>query len=839
MAPAFVQDLGYHQLTSTNTVTLTTPSVTAGDTLVITARWNSAGQFVTSITDGHNTYTPVPNTLQQNASLADNSLQIWTATAVTGGVLSIVLTVTSSVSALSLKGAEFSGVTNVYGVTSNFFAIDQFNSQQSTTSATVTTPTITTTQANEALYASFSVNSVTISTPTNWNALTNNQATFYYDFWRIVSSTGSFACTTTASTIYDAAIVSLVGSPATIEAFGNAGASGVTITWTGPTSGSTTSASDGSFVLTGLSAGTYTITPTLTGATFNPSSATQVIGSVSVTGVNFQPNFNWWTNEGTVIASVSSSIPEQPNVIFEGNAQILSGNVFKIWYTTGAPATPTGINYAESTDGKSWTQYSSNPVIASRWGTRVFKNGSTYWLSCETDFPATAIQVYTSSDGIHWTQQNATAITTGSGGAWDNSAVGQMSVVAIVSGTWYAYYWGTNSSTTTTFNIGLATSSDGINWTKGGSNPLSAFTSGTLVNGQNWNGAAAPGFITSGSTYYAYGQVVPASFPGAVADIPNELMMWSATNPAGPWTAISTFPLYRTISSEGVGVTGSNGGQIADPSILYVPSLNNIYLWYTANSGGGNNYNINLAIAQNTTLSALLASNQGIVNVPLDGEPSVNLNTVHNGSTDFSGSNNPLGGQWLQRFNGASYCNIKTVSGVVEAVTAADNSDAYWNGTAWHPNHWSQITIGACSSSSFIGVFLRGSLNSATNSAYRLYWTGSTGSAGTIKLDLVNNNTTTNLYSQGSLTMNIGDTILGLVIGSKIGIYWNGLLLDIVSDSTLATGVPGLWVAPEGGGTATATISAWSGGNFVPSSPTAPPSTTVFPNSLMMVGLGV
>src|SRR5271168_4394954 len=113
--------------------------------------------------------------------------------------------------------------------------------------------------------------------------------------------------------------------------------------------------------------------------------------------------FNVWANQGTVIPAVGGDAPEQPNVIFEGNAKILSGNVFKMWFTTGPAGSPIGINYAESSDGVTWTRYSSNPVLPSRWGGRVFKNGSTYYLYTSTGIQGTAIEAYTSPDGITWT----------------------------------------------------------------------------------------------------------------------------------------------------------------------------------------------------------------------------------------------------------------------------------------------------------------------------------------------------------------------------------------------------------------------------------------------------
>lgn len=69
---------------------------------------------------------------------------------------------------------------------------------------------------------------------------------------------------------------------------GNAGAPGVTVSWTGTASGSTIADDTGDWS-TILGAGTYTFTPTLTGYTFSPVNIVKVISGASliVGGVNF------------------------------------------------------------------------------------------------------------------------------------------------------------------------------------------------------------------------------------------------------------------------------------------------------------------------------------------------------------------------------------------------------------------------------------------------------------------------------------------------------------------------------------------------------------------------
>ncbi|MGA9753140.1 MAG: PKD domain-containing protein, partial [Acidobacteriota bacterium] len=66
--------------------------------------------------------------------------------------------------------------------------------------------------------------------------------------------------------------------------YNGAGLSGVTVT---AGSASTTTNSSGAYTLSGLSTGTYTVAPSLSGYAFSPSSASETINNANITGVNF------------------------------------------------------------------------------------------------------------------------------------------------------------------------------------------------------------------------------------------------------------------------------------------------------------------------------------------------------------------------------------------------------------------------------------------------------------------------------------------------------------------------------------------------------------------------
>src|SRR6185437_6686549 len=223
-------------------------------------------------------------------------------------------------------------------------------------------------------------------------------------------------------------------------------------------------------------------------------------------------SFNVWQPQGAVISHSSTTIyPANPNVLYEGTSQLgLSGTVFKMWYCN--IQTPFGIYYAESSDGVSWTQDSGNPIISSGYYPKVFKNGGTYYLYCNSSANAN-VRAYTSTDGVTWTLQNATALTPTQ--SWENSAVYQLCVAGIDSrGTWWGYYSGGNANNSG-YLEGQATSTDGVNWTKNPSNPVASMSSGTLSSGASWLGSSNFAFEKVGNTYYGWSQIQLINCPGA------------------------------------------------------------------------------------------------------------------------------------------------------------------------------------------------------------------------------------------------------------------------------------------------------------------------------------
>ena len=129
-----------------------------------------------------------------------------------------------------------------------------------------------------------------------------------------------------------------------------------------------------------------------------------------------------------------------------------------------------------------WAKYSGNPVVRpspGAWdsdyttGPRVLHTGGEFrmWYSGGNKSGGSGIGYATSLDGFSWTKLNRPVLVPGSNGAWDSSTV------AVGSVTWNGtvftmYYRGTNPTTYQTGAIGFATSIDGVSWTKYSGNPI-------------------------------------------------------------------------------------------------------------------------------------------------------------------------------------------------------------------------------------------------------------------------------------------------------------------------------------------------------------------------------
>jgi predicted GH43/DUF377 family glycosyl hydrolase len=194
---------------------------------------------------------------------------------------------------------------------------------------------------------------------------------------------------------------------------------------------------------------------------------------------------NWTVNNQPVM--VANSTNWEASYISIGSV-IWTGSKFMMWYRgVGGKSTSAlakgAFGLATSQDGVTWTKYPGNPIMIATSSVDssfisapfVIQVGTGFmmWYTCQNpSLSYQAICAATSPDGISWTKKS-TPVLTASPGGWDSGGdIYSPSVIydGSVYGMWY-------SGTTTTglvvqYQIGYATSKDGVTWTKDPNNPI-------------------------------------------------------------------------------------------------------------------------------------------------------------------------------------------------------------------------------------------------------------------------------------------------------------------------------------------------------------------------------
>jgi predicted GH43/DUF377 family glycosyl hydrolase len=263
---------------------------------------------------------------------------------------------------------------------------------------------------------------------------------------------------------------------------------------------------------------------------------------------------------------------QQPKVIYENG-------IYKMWYMGLANSGKGVVCYAESKDGFTWNKPVPNPVMTTgssdSWDAAtsipgaIIKDGDTYklyyvgWIDQKLNW---SIGLATSKDGKTWVKYPSPIMMGTSD--WESKIV--PTSVIMQNGQYYLYYYGLGVSDA---KIGLAISSDGINFTKYAENPI-------LQKTDNWEGAGVyhPSVIKDGEVFKMIYSGRNADAFGAAISIDGKKWIKSSTNPF--FKGINTYNNWGK-------------GSVAYSSLLKIEDQ---YRIYYSGYESGSKYNIGVAV---------------------------------------------------------------------------------------------------------------------------------------------------------------------------------------------------------------------------------------------------
>lgn len=211
----------------------------------------------------------------------------------------------------------------------------------------------------------------------------------------------------------------------------------------------------------------------------NPSRNTLRIGyATSIDGLH------WQKNENNPV--VTTTPGDWDSDVVGWQSVVFNGEYYEMWYTNYEINYRFRFGYATSSDGINWTKYEGNPIFEKgapgEWDDYsvaipyVVRTDTLYqmWYTGSRQDGIWQTGYATSKDGINWTRHPENPILpSGKQGDWDyGMAAGRNCFYE--NGLYYMYYCG-NSKPFHNFydmSFGLATSVDGIHWTKHPDNPI-------------------------------------------------------------------------------------------------------------------------------------------------------------------------------------------------------------------------------------------------------------------------------------------------------------------------------------------------------------------------------
>jgi len=299
---------------------------------------------------------------------------------------------------------------------------------------------------------------------------------------------------------------------------------------------------------------------------------------------------NWTQYPGNPVLDLGPSGSWDEGTAFLQSV-IIVDDTLKMWYSGKSDShifnNNFSIGYAWSIDSINWTKYSGNPIMAGRPGIWdevgvqhpvVILDGDTLrmWYESFTAStpagPGHMIGYATSVDGITWTRRDTPVLERGPTGEWDDSylVTGTIIKEGNIFNMWFSGGTG-GTFPNAMMRAGLATSIDGINWTKyddaATTDPPFQFSDPVLPLGGpgSWDAlwAWTPSVLTTSSGYEMW-------YEGISIPTDNAAVGYAISNDGINWIKDSNNPVL-------VGQPGSWASALGATSII---KYDNVYrMW--------------------------------------------------------------------------------------------------------------------------------------------------------------------------------------------------------------------------------------------------------------------
>jgi len=280
--------------------------------------------------------------------------------------------------------------------------------------------------------------------------------------------------------------------------------SGVTITLSGASSSSTVTAAGGTYTFTGLSNGNYTVTPSISGHVFSPSSTAVTVNGADVTGTNFVATANAGGITYTISGTVSGAATSGVTITLSGDN---SGSVI-----TGAGGTYSfpGLLAGNYTVTPSLSGYSFSPTSTPVTLVAADSTGNDFTATLITyNISGTVSGDATSGVTINLTGDSTGSTVTGVGGTYTFASIapGNYTLTPVLAGhtfspTSKAVTLGAADSTANDFTATLTTYS------------ISGAVSGSVTSGVtiNLTGDSTGSTVTAAGGTYSFASLVPGNY---------------------------------------------------------------------------------------------------------------------------------------------------------------------------------------------------------------------------------------------------------------------------------------------------------------------------------------